>query len=430
MSPSLGYTKDANIATGDAASSAQSTTLDKVNFTNKYVSIATADHTWASEWTTDATHHWHVCTNSHCTLDPVADVAQMGDYAEHSGGAATCVAKATCAACSKEYGDVNASNHTNLVKTEARPASHLSTGNIAYWHCEGCNKYFSDEAGTKEIALKDTVIPRLSGHIVDSSGWHSDATNHWKTCICGARLDEAAHDFAWVIDTYPAATEAGSKHEECETCGYARAAVEIPIPVFSDVVPGSWYADSVVFVAGRGLMTGYDDSDLFGVGHFLTRGELATILWRHAVKPSEDFDPSGSKNETDISDVADGQFYTEAANWAVESGIISGYDMPDGSSLFAPNDPVTLEQMVTVIGRLTAGEEEIAGTDSSALDRYGDKSGISNWAVKAVAWATQVGLVGGYDLGDGAYEIRATESVARERAATILTNAFSIGLLK
>lgn len=65
-------------------------------------------------------------------------------------------------------------------------------------------------------------------HTPDNTGWHSDDNNHWNTCACGAKLNEAAHTFEWVIDKQPTETEAGSKHEECTVCGYAKAAVDIP----------------------------------------------------------------------------------------------------------------------------------------------------------------------------------------------------------
>ena len=72
------------------------------------------------------------------------------------------------------------------------------------------------------------MIPKLAEHTPDSTGWHSDDNNHWNTCACGAKLNEAAHTFEWVIDKEATETEAGSKHEECTVCGYAKAAVEIP----------------------------------------------------------------------------------------------------------------------------------------------------------------------------------------------------------
>lgn len=95
-------------------------------------------------------------------------------------------------------------------------------------YCDGCKKYFSDEAGTKEIAPADTVLPKLTEHTADGTGWHSDETNHWNTCECGEKLNEAAHDYEWVVDREATATQAGSKHEECTVCGYKKAAVEIP----------------------------------------------------------------------------------------------------------------------------------------------------------------------------------------------------------
>ena len=146
----------------------------------------------------------------------------------HSGGTATCTSGPVCIGCGNAYGNLDPANHTNLVKTEAKAATHLQTGNKEYWHCDGCKKYFSDAAGTTEIALESTVIPKLPGHTADDTGWHSDEANHWNTCECGETLNKAAHSYEWVIDKEATATEAGSKHEECTVCGYEKAAVEIP----------------------------------------------------------------------------------------------------------------------------------------------------------------------------------------------------------
>lgn len=118
--------------------------------------------------------------------------------------------------------------HTNLQKVPETPATHLTEGNIEYWYCDGCDRYFGDENGTEEIDLADTVVPKIAEHTPESTDWHSDDSNHWNTCACGAKLNEAAHTFEWVIDKQPTETEAGSKHEECTVCGYAKAAVEIP----------------------------------------------------------------------------------------------------------------------------------------------------------------------------------------------------------
>ena len=177
-------------------------------------------HQWASEWSYDDNRHWKECTNSGCSA--------RSEYAAHQGGSATCTDKAACEICTKEYGAVDVSNHTNLVKMEEKPATHMTVGNMEYWYCDGCKKYFSDETGMKEIALKDTVIPNLTAHTADNTGWHSNETNHWNTCECGETLNKAAHTFEWVIDKETTAAEAGKKHEKCTVCGYEKAAVEIP----------------------------------------------------------------------------------------------------------------------------------------------------------------------------------------------------------
>ena len=79
----------------------------------------------------------------------------------HSGGTATCVKKATCDVCKAEYGDIDASNHESLKHVEAKAATKDQEGNIEYWYCEDCGKYFADKAGEKEIAQADTVIAKL-----------------------------------------------------------------------------------------------------------------------------------------------------------------------------------------------------------------------------------------------------------------------------
>ena len=74
-----------------------------------------------------------------------------------------------------------------------------------------------------------TMIPTADSHTHSyGTAWKYDDTNHWHECQCGDKADTAAHTFKWVTDKEAAATEKGSKHEECTVCGYKKAAVEIP----------------------------------------------------------------------------------------------------------------------------------------------------------------------------------------------------------
>ena len=80
---------------------------------------------------------------------------------EHTGGKATCKDKAKCEVCGKAYGEFDANNHSDLKHIDAKVATKDAEGNIEYWYCEGCGKYFSDKDGTKEIKKADTVTAKL-----------------------------------------------------------------------------------------------------------------------------------------------------------------------------------------------------------------------------------------------------------------------------
>ena len=80
---------------------------------------------------------------------------------EHTGGKATCKDKAKCEVCGAEYGELYAKNHTDLKHFPATAATKTTEGNIEYWYCEGCGKYYSDKDGTKEIKKADTVTAKL-----------------------------------------------------------------------------------------------------------------------------------------------------------------------------------------------------------------------------------------------------------------------------
>ena len=80
---------------------------------------------------------------------------------EHTGGKAICKDKAKCEVCGAEYGELDSKNHTNLKHFPAKAATKTTEGNIEYWYCDGCGKYFSDKDGTKEIKKADTVTAKL-----------------------------------------------------------------------------------------------------------------------------------------------------------------------------------------------------------------------------------------------------------------------------
>ena len=118
----------------------------------KDVPLAALEHMYG-DWVSngDGTHT-RKCTVDGCKGFEIKDC---------SGGKATCKDKAKCEVCGAEYGELDPKNHTDLKHFPAKAATKTAEGNIEYWYCEGCGKYFSDRDGTKEIKKADTTTAKL-----------------------------------------------------------------------------------------------------------------------------------------------------------------------------------------------------------------------------------------------------------------------------
>ena len=124
---------------------------DKAGNTTEMTVTVNDGHTYG-EWVSngDGTH------TRKCTVDGCAG----SETKDCSGGKATCRDKAKCAVCGKTYGELDAKNHADLKHIPAKAATWVAEGNIEYWYCEGCGRYFSDRDGTKEIRRADTVTAK------------------------------------------------------------------------------------------------------------------------------------------------------------------------------------------------------------------------------------------------------------------------------
>ena len=89
---------------------------------------------------------------------------------EHTGGTATCKDKAICEVCGESYGKLDPNNHANLKHIDAKAATKTSEGNIEYWYCDGCNKYYKDTKATQEITKAQTVTAKLPPKITAGDG--------------------------------------------------------------------------------------------------------------------------------------------------------------------------------------------------------------------------------------------------------------------
>ena len=127
---------------------------DKAGNTAEMTVTVNGGHTFG-EWVSngDGTH------TRQCTVDGCKGVETMAC----SGGKATCTEKAVCEYCGKAYGKPDSNNHTDLKHIDAKAATKTAEGNIEYWYCGGCDKYYSDKDGVNEIKKADTVTAKLPG---------------------------------------------------------------------------------------------------------------------------------------------------------------------------------------------------------------------------------------------------------------------------
>ena len=169
-------------------------------------SPAPHSHICSDGWTSDATSHWHRCTDANCT--------EKLNFASHSGGTATCTAKKKCEICNQSYSELNPSNHTALSDWASNETHHWKT-------CNDCGAIIEEAAhsgGTAtctakkkcEICNQSYGEPSPSNH-THLSDWKFDETDHWKTCNdCGAIIEKAAHS---------GGTATCTEAKKCEVCG-------------------------------------------------------------------------------------------------------------------------------------------------------------------------------------------------------------------
>ena len=162
---------------GHKGSTAQPTCTDAVKCTVCGSTLPALGHTWGA-WTSNGNGtHTRACKRDSAHTETKSCVDADRDHmcdacgqtiSGHTGGTATCTAKAVCSVCGQSYGAVDTANH-DLKHTAAKEPGAFVPGRIEYWTCRTCGKYFADAGGAKEISRDDIIIPRL-GTAADSEG--------------------------------------------------------------------------------------------------------------------------------------------------------------------------------------------------------------------------------------------------------------------
>lgn len=155
------------------------------------------EHVYETNWSYNETEHWHKCTG--CD--------EVSDKAAHSGGKATCTAKAICEVCGQPYGKTGDHEWGEWQQTKAPTCTEKGT------ETRVC-KNNPEHTETRDV--------EKAAHDV-STNWLHDETNHWKECtVCHTKSDIAAHDFGeWTEVTAPTYVADGAKKRTCNTCGYS-----------------------------------------------------------------------------------------------------------------------------------------------------------------------------------------------------------------
>lgn len=178
--------------------------------------------------------------------------------------------------------------------------------------------------------------------------------------------------------------------------------VELP---FTDVSADDWFYDPVCFVYSQGLMTG-TSATTFEPNTSLSRAMLVAVLHR--------LEGSPAASAGDFTDVADGDWYAQAVNWAASVGVVNGFD--DGT--FQPNAAITREQMAAIL-RNYAAYKGLDVTAADDLANYSDAASVSDWAKDSVEWAVGSGLIGGYEDST----LRPQGTTTRAEVASVLQRA-------
>lgn len=184
------------------------------------------------------------------------------------------------------------------------------------------------------------------------------------------------------------------------------------LPAFSDLT-GHWAADSALACASLGLFQG-DTAGNFQPDAQMTRAQLATILWRLMGEPEGDWDT------TLYSDVDSGSWYADGVYWATQAGIAAGVNTPGPGeqARFDPDGVITREQLAVMLYRLF-NEDEVEPT--GALEGFADAGEVGSWAVAAMDWAVDAGLLTGKPGG----LLDPQGEVTRAEAATLLQRQLS-----
>lgn len=383
--------------------------------TFEYIKVTLGDdhtHTYGTTYSSDSTGHWKTCT----------ECGANGEFSKHTGGTATCTAKAVCETCDQPYGELGAHK---LTKTDAKAATRTEAGNEAYWTCSGCGKYFSNENGTNEIE-KDSWVLKTLGHDMTKTDAKEatcteDGNNEYYTCSrCGGVFKDEAGTQATTVEAETLkklghdwsnkngicarcdakCTETHKPGTTCSVCHKYTSYPYVPgaptYPATAPAVPNGTVTVSPANASKGANVTvtvkpneGYElgslavkdaSGDLLPLAD-LGNGKYSFVMPDGKVSVEAEFVKTAA---TSFADVPANAYFADAVKWAVDKGVTNGLS----DTMFGPYESCTRAQIVTFLWRAAGSPEP--KTASSFTDVP-----ASAYYAKAVAWAIENGITNG-----------------------------------
>lgn len=362
-----------------------------------------AEHVYADAWQSDEDGHWKACA-----------CGAIAERANHNGGTATCVEKAECATCGREYGAFGAHE---LVHHDAVAADCETSGSVEYWHCAVCGKNFADADGEREL---ENVTIAANGHslvyherVAPTYGEEGRAA-HYACTVCGALFLDAAAEQPVSAETLvipklerpqnPPVTRPEPEAPTLEIAETAHGAVVVSTahPDYGEVVtivpqPESGHVVEAVTVTdadGEALVvTALED----GTYQFTQPRGTVTISVTFAKKPVEPLP---------FVDVAAEDWYGDVVSAVYARGLMTG----TAEDTFAPELAATRGMVVSILHRL-------AGSPTVSAEVFEDVT-ADDWYGQAVAWAASEGIASG----TSAETFSPNAAVTREQLAALLCN--------
>ena len=387
----------------------------KLSNTFDYIKVTLGDdhtHTYGTTYSSDSTGHWKTCT----------ECGANGEFSKHTGGTATCTAKAVCETCDQSYGELGAHK---LTKTDAKAATCTEAGNEAYWTCSGCGKYFSDENGTNKIE-KDSWVLKTLGHDMTKTDAKEatcteDGNNEYYTCSrCGGVFKDEAGTQATTVEAETLkklghdwsnkngicarcdakCTETHKPGTTCSVCHKYTSYPYVPsaptYPATAPAVPNGTVAVSPANASKGANVTvtvkpneGYElgslavkdaSGDLLPLAD-LGNGKYSFVMPDGKVSVEAEFVKTAA---TSFADVPANAYFADAVKWAVDKDVTNGLT----DTMFGPYESCTRTQIVTFLWRAAGSPEP--RTASSFTDVP-----ASAYYAKAVAWAIENGITNG-----------------------------------